>query len=74
MLHVISPKNSVHSGVSFKIFCADLTHQNSGKCREDVVISTARACSISLAILQGRCGHFNSQGMFDSLEVLHRVS
>jgi hypothetical protein len=34
--------------MSFKIFCAELTHQNSGKFREDVVVSTVRACSIHL--------------------------
>jgi hypothetical protein len=48
MLHVISPKNPVHSGVFLEIFCAELTSQNSSKCREDVVISTVRAGSIPL--------------------------
>jgi hypothetical protein len=48
LLRHISPKNFMHSGVSFKIFCAELTYQNSGKFREDVVISTARVCSIRL--------------------------
>jgi hypothetical protein len=47
---VICPKNSVHTGLSFEIFYAELTHKNSGKSREHVVISIARASSISLKL------------------------
>jgi hypothetical protein len=48
ILHVIWPKNSVHTGLSSEIFYAELTHQNSSKYGEDVLVSTVRACSISL--------------------------
>jgi hypothetical protein len=46
--HMICPKNLVHTGLSFEILYAELTHQNSSKYAEDVLVSTVRACSISL--------------------------
>jgi hypothetical protein len=44
----ICPENLVHSGLCLEISPAELTHQKSGKCREGVLISTARACSMPL--------------------------
>jgi hypothetical protein len=45
ILHVICPKSSVHTGLPSKIFYAELTHQNSSKYGEDVLVSKVRHVS-----------------------------
>ena len=61
----------MHSGLCFEIFCTELTHQNSGKCREGVLVSTARACSMLLKFCMERL--LNERNLSWENESMHEM-